>query len=256
METENNVGKLEDVLLFCGITRDNVFENIFIYSIFAAQSLDFLASAAGRYDIEAARYIRTAQQMVRTRVDILFRTSFFRDENFKAKGSFKPFGNISIATSEDAGNAFKTEPDEIIDDLEKFFRGATANGDFLKMQGIMFENLRMILKAEESFHRCQLEQIVNMPSDDQKFIMQNLQKASVIIQANIYKGIGLLRDKFMVLQGYSDRLVCSSCGSPFKEIEKEKDNPEPCPVCGAPASMIIKNEVKTIDNMDELYGNL
>ena len=52
--------RLERTLDLCGVNGSNVFENIFTYSIFASQNLDFLASAACKVDAEAARYIRTA----------------------------------------------------------------------------------------------------------------------------------------------------------------------------------------------------
>lgn len=241
----------------CGVNRGNVFENIFTYSMFASQNLDFLASAAGKVDMEAARYIRTAQQMVRTRVDVLFRTAFFGDEGFKAKGEFKPFGEIFIATSEDAGQAFKAESDDVLEDLEKFFRGATQQGESMRMEGRLFENLRCILKAEEAFLFCDLNDLIEMVSDDQRWIMEKLQQAAAVICNFLYMAVELLRNKMLYQLEAKGDLVCLSCGSLFNMLDTDdQGKPAPCPVCGAPVSMIVEYGTWRSPAVDSIYKKL
>lgn len=257
MDSDNS-NNLENVLKTCGVTRDNIFTNLFIYSMFASQNLDFLASAAGKVDIEAARHIRMAQQIIRTRIDILFRQSFFGDGEFKAIGSFEPFGEIEIATSEDAGQAFKADSDEIINDLEKFFHGVSDCGDRIKMEGPIFDNLRRIMVAEEKFYHCDLQSIFKTETEEQDFIIKNLQIAAATVLLCLYDAIELLRNKFLFTTcGNTGRLVCSSCGSLMLSIENDEESgPALCPVCGAPASMIIECKFNNSPALDEIYNKL
>lgn len=248
---------LEESLAQCGVTQYNIFENIFTYSIFASQNLDFLASAAGRVDIEAARFLRMAQQMVRTRVDVIFRTVFFGQSGFGARFSFQPFGEITIATSEDAGQAFKAEANSLVSDLDGFLEGATDWGESMKMEGRLFENLRWILKAEEAFYNCDLKTIVTMPDNDHVYVMEKLQMASITIQAFIYRGLELLRNKILVQNGNKSKLICTSCGSQFMAIEfDDNGGPAPCPVCGAPLSAIVEYKLKILPVMEEIFKSI
>lgn len=248
---------LEQSLAQCGVTRHNIFENLYTYSIFASQNLDFLASAAGRVDVEAARYLRMAQQMVRTRVDVLFRQSLFGADGFGAVSSFKPFGEITIATSEDAGQAFKAESEAIISDLDKFFQGASDWGENMKMEGPLFENLRWILKGEQAFNESDLRQFMTFQDADQAYVMEKLQMASATVQAHIYKGIELLRNKFLAYTGSRGKLICASCGSQFRDVALDDNgNPGPCPVCGSPASMLVEYKLKILPLMDEIYKSI
>lgn len=248
---------LEQSLAQCGVTQNNIFENIFTYSIFASQNLDFLASAAGRVDIEAARFLRMAQQMMRTRVDVLFRMVFFGQQGFGARFSFQPFREITIATSEDAGQAFKAEANSIVNDLNDFLEGATDWGENMRMEGPLFENLRLILKTEEAFNECDLKAIVTTPDNEHAYIMEKLQMASITIQANLYRGLELLRNKILIQNGNRGKLICTSCGSQLVAFEFDDNGaPAPCPVCGSPPSTIVEYKLKILPMMDEIYKSI
>ena len=221
-----------------GITGNNAWSNIFSYSLLAAHSLDMAASAAGRIDTEAARYLRMAQGMIRTRTDILARQSFYvskkvdgRQINLKiAPQPLEAYSRLQVATSQDSAVMQKAEN---ADGTRKDIEGAllVIAGEKYKIEGVLISNLVEIVKAERAFYQMPIDKSAIPISKEQKGIMSCLQISALVIADIISQSIEMLKNK---LAGYRDLYICASCGLIYYEI------PEKCEICEAGQSLIVK----------------
>lgn len=221
-----------------GIKASNAWGNIFSYSLLAAHSLDMTASAAGRIDVEAARQIRMAQNMIRTRIDILAKESLYgyKKENGKeirlkvCPDPFKGFSSLQVACSIDTAklqntNEAKKNSKDVANALFALEGGKT------EISGALISNMVEIVKTELAFYRMPLEQAVRPISKEQQCLMNSLKIAAVIIADLINQALERIKDK---LEERQDLYLCENCGMIYYEL------PEKCDVCEAGQSLIIK----------------
>lgn len=222
-----------------GITESNAWGNLFSYSLLAAQSLDFSASAAGRIDTEAARQLRMAQGMIRTRIDILVKEAFYVSKTVNGKEvrlkvatePLEAFSSLQVACSEDSArmqareNLYEQTRQDIGNALLRL------DGEEVEIEGALISNLVEIIKAELAFYRMPLENSFNPISSDQKHLLNSLRFGAVVIADIIHQAIERLRNK---LAAYQDLYVCTNCGYLFYEL------PDKCHICESGQSLIIQ----------------
>lgn len=221
-----------------GITPSNAWGNIFSYSLLAAHSLDMAASGAGRIDVEAARYLRMAQGMIRTRIDILAKQSFYVGKEVEgrrlnlqvAPQPIKEYSRLQVATSEDGAVMQKAENlAGTRKDLEVAL--LTKDGEKYEIKGALISNLVEITRAERAFCQMPLEKSAIPINGEQKSIIACLQISALVIADIISQSIEMLKNK---LAAYKDLYVCTSCGLIYYEV------PEKCEICEAGQSLIVK----------------
>lgn len=222
-----------------GITASNAWGNLFSYSLLAAHSLDFSASAAGRIDTEAARMLRMAQGMIRTRIDIFVKEAFYVSkkvdgETIRLKVGTEPleaFSRLQVACSEDS--AIMQDKKKIKNQTYRDIEGALQilDGEQGHIDGALIFNLVEIIKAELAFYRMPLENAVKPISNEQHYLMNSLRVGAIVIADIIHQAIERIKGK---LEEQQDLYLCTNCGKLFYEL------PEKCGTCEAGQSLIVK----------------
>lgn len=221
-----------------GITASNAWGNLFSYSLLAAHSLDFSASAAGRIDTEASRMLRMAQGMIRTRIDILVKEAFYVSkkvdgETKRLKVGTEPlevFSSLQVACSEDSAIMHDKENiNQTCRDIENAL--LTMDGEKAEIEGALISNLAGIIKAELAFYRMPLEKTVKPISEEQAGLINSLRLGAIVIADIIHHAIEKIKDKLAEQQ---DLYLCTNCGYLFYKL------PEKCGVCEAGQSLIVK----------------
>lgn len=221
-----------------GITASNAWGNLFSYSLLAAHSLDMSASAAGRIDTEAARLLRIAQNMIRTRIDIIVKQSFYYSRETE-KGTIRlnvnpnqvlEFSSLQVACSEDSARLQNADNREkTAADLKHAL--LTIDGEKAQIDGVLISNLVEIIKAELAFYRMPLENSMNPISEEQRDLMNSLKFGAIVVSDIIHQAVERLKDK---LEARQDLYVCMNCGDLYYML------PEKCGTCEAGQSLIVR----------------
>lgn len=219
-----------------GVNDRNSWANLFSYSLLTATSLDLAASAAGRIDTEAARYLRMAQSMVRTRLDILIRQASYGPVNEKNVGlrmaaePVEAFSKLDLVSSEDTAVIRQADMrEEAASDLVNAL--LTVDGKKAEIDGCLIANLAAIIKAEMAFFRIPLENVVVPVGNEQRNLIIGLQVAAATIADFIQHAIEILKDK---LAAYYELYVCTSCGKLYYELVDQ------CELCEASQALIVR----------------
>lgn len=242
---------LQDELIDIGITDSNRYHNLFEYSSIACQSLDFAASAAGKLDAEAARFLRMAHGMMRFRADKLLELSLFgaMDGNKKFMVSNKKLPLCAAFVF--SGAAIAAMQGENADPLLDGIDLALSNqGDPMKLEGHLIIALAMLARSERFIIKVEPEVLAITVSDEEKDTVLALQLAAHTILDLVMQSLQILKDKVLERQGL---YVCLNCGyqsavAPDEEWE--------CPLCGSKRGSVCHTPVRPGKESAARYARL
>lgn len=242
---------LHDELTDIGITDSNRYHNWFEYSSIACQSLDFAASAAGKLDAEAARYLRMAHGMMRFRADKLLELSLFgaMDGNKKFMVSDKRLPlHAAFVFSGAAIAAMQGEnADPLLDGIDL---ALSNSGDPMTLEGHLIIALAILVRSERFIIKVEPEVLATTISDEEKFVIGGLQVGAHTILDLIMQALQILKDKLLERQGL---YVCLNCG--FQEVTAP-DEEYKCPLCGSSRGSVCHTPVRPGKESAERYARL
>lgn len=220
-----------------GIHKDNFEGNALIYDLLAISALDSVAQAVGSIDLEAARFIRLAQGVIRYRHNLLKEMVVFsptnpnQKERFHVSGSHRIFERVRLATNRDTAEIKKAhyegESGKLLDKID-----CNIDGTLLyDIQAIMDIELFLKKNGFTKFYRA-----TNHTEEQALLRLQHCCRASFFYLDTARM---IIRNKITNLP---HSYICTACGYSYPSAKKEPERaytyPDPCVFCNSPTAWV------------------